>query len=128
LPREWKAANLTHTKPCVKISYFPVQNDISAAKMDKELVIGYVGGPNHGPSNDGTNSLSKFVNSLSGMIRNEHSKADLLQNTLDPWPAGDAAIAADEKNKVVLLCDDGKVCAYHQFPLRTNSNLLQDSY
>lgn len=76
--------------------------------MEKELVIGYVGGPNHGPSNDGTNSLSKFVSSLSGMIRNEHSKADLLQNTLDPWPADDT-IVADEKNKVVLLCDDEKV-------------------
>lgn len=78
--------------------------------MDKELVVGYVGGPNHGPSNDGTNSLSKFVNSLSGMIRNEHSKADLLQNTLDPWPTtGDGVLSADEKNKIVLLCDDEKV-------------------
>ena len=118
-------ANLTHAKPCVKISYFPVQNDISATKMDKELVIGYVGGPNHGPSNDGTNSLSKFVSSLSGMIRNEHSKADLLQNTLDPWPADDNILAADEKNKVVLLCDDVKVLIYLLLIFsNTNSNFI----
>jgi hypothetical protein len=106
LPKELlKGANAAMQKPCVKISYLPVQNDISASKMEKELVVGYVGGPNH-VSNDGTNRLSKFVHSISGMISNENTKADLLQNTLDPWPAGDIHVSNDDKNRVVLLCDD----------------------